>query len=205
MKKLAIVGASAALAALPVVGVFAATNQTITDQVQITVNSACTMRTGGTAASPTTAGASLSKTVNGGTLVGDTGTAWDGTPSTFTVTCNDTGGWKITAQGVAGTATDAAAQTVMKASNATSTDIVTGTATSGDVSNWAFKVTGEKTVAAYNAAYVAVPGTAETVATSNDPVHESTVTANYRVWVSNTQEADTYTGYVRYVLTAPLN
>ena len=203
MKKTLIAGASLALAAMPVVGVFAATTQTITDQVQITVSPVCSMRTGGDAGSPTTAGASLSKTVSGGTLVGDTGETWSGTPSTFTVTCNDTGGWKITAQGVASAQSEATAQTVLKAANNTSTDIATGTATSGETSNWAFKVTG--TTAAGYTSFSAVPSTAVTVATSNDPVYESTVTANYRVWVSTTQEADTYTGFVRYVLTAPLS
>ncbi len=118
------------------------------------------------------------------------------------MSCNDTGGWKITAQGVAGTAADAAAQTVLKASNASSTDIATGTATSGNTSNWAFKVTGD-TASGYTA-FSAVPATAQTVATSSDPVFETTVTAAYRVWVSTTQEADTYTGYVKYVLSAPL-
>lgn len=208
MKK-SLIAASAsavALAAMPIVGVFATTNQAITDQVQITVSPVCAMRTGGTAASPTTAGATLSKTVNGGTLVGGDNptTPWDGTPSTFTITCNDTGGWKITAQGVTGTAADATPQTVMKASNATSTDIVTGTETSGNTSNWAFKVTGD-TASGYTT-FSEVPGsTPAVVATSADPVYESTVTANYRAWVSTIQEADTYTGYVKYVLTAPLN
>ena len=203
MKKIVIAGASLALAAMPVVGAFAATSQSIVDQVQITIQSACSMRTGGSAQSPTVAGASLSKSVAGGTLVGDTGSTWDGTPSTFTVTCNDTGGWKITAMGVASSAADATAQTVMKASNASSTDIATGLATSGTTSNWAFKVTGD-TATGYTD-FSAVPGSAVTVATSSDPVFESTVTANYRVWVSTIQEADTYTGYVRYTLSAPLN
>ncbi|MBQ1298549.1 hypothetical protein IIY24_01795 [Candidatus Saccharibacteria bacterium] len=200
MKKLAIAGASAVLAALPVVGVFA--DDPIIDEIKVTVNSSCHMSTGATAATQTYDGARLSATVAPGTLVGDTGTSWGGTSSTIKVTCNDDGGWQVTAQGVAGLTGTAAttAQTVMKAQSH-GVDIVTGLGTSNTPSNWAYKVTGAGQV---SADFRVVPETATVVATSNSPVAEGSITPAYRVWVATDQGADTYTGYVKYVLTAPI-
>ena len=43
MKKLAIIASSAALAALPVVGVFAADTTTVSDTVKITIDETCTL------------------------------------------------------------------------------------------------------------------------------------------------------------------
>ena len=202
MKKLAILGASAALAAMPVVGVFAADYQSVTDTVELIVQTSCNMRTGGTAASPTTTGSTWSHTTTPGHLVGDTGEAWGTAGSTvLTFNCNDAGGWKVTAQGVSGVSGDVTAQTFMKGASS-GTNIATGEATSGPTSNWAFKVTGTNAVTNYTS-FRAVPDAATPVATSTDAVTEATLTPSYRVWVSNTQKQDTYTGYVKYVLTAP--
>ena len=127
MKKAIIAGAaSAVLAAMPVVGVFAADYQSVVDEIQVTVSTTCNMRSSGTVAEPGTTGATLSATVNPGTLIGtgDNATAWTGTPTTLTYNCNDTGGWQITAQGVNSAEASASAQTVLKAAKATSVDIV---------------------------------------------------------------------------------
>ena len=201
--------ASLAVAATPMAGVFAENYGTaVVDQVQVTVTKVCNIRSGGTVDNPTYDGAQFSKTVTPGTLIGGGSSdsqEWDsGTATTLSYNCNDNGGWKITAQGVSGTSGTVSAQTTMAPSSSDSTAIVTGTATDGNTSNWAFKVVGTGAVSSYTD-FAAVPGTSTAVASSTDSVSGGTLTPSYRVWISPTQESDTYTGYVRYILTAPLN
>ena len=99
MKKLAILGASAALAALPAVGVFAASGTVVTDTVQVTINSACTITS-------TNASNTYSATMTNGQLKSDFGS------TAMTVDCNDAGGWHITA---VGSGADATVKTAMNA------------------------------------------------------------------------------------------
>ncbi|MBQ1298548.1 hypothetical protein IIY24_01790 [Candidatus Saccharibacteria bacterium] len=222
MKKLAIAGASAVLAALPVVGVFADDYNPIIDTVQVTINDSCAMSAAASGGEGGQTGGVYAATVNAGTLVtpGGSGTGqadWGAggsttTAKTYTFSCNKNGGWKVTAQGVKGTTgTDATtAQTTMPGINAASTPIATGPATSGATSNWAFQVSATKVTpeTAYTGTnWASIPATATTIIQSDAgaPVSEATFTPAYRVWVSATQQADTYTGYVKYVLTAPLS
>ncbi len=204
-KKMAVVSlASVAMAAMPMASVLAVTyNDAVVDQIQVTVNTVCNMTSSVTPQAGAPNGA-YSKTVTPGTLVGGGGQAWEGNVSTMTYSCNDAGGWKVTAQGVAGVGSSTA-QTVLAASSS-GTDIATGTATDGNVSNWAFRVSGTGAVPEYTA-FSAVPGTSTAVASSEvsgASVYEGTLTPEYRVWVAPTQESDTYTGYVKYILSAPL-
>lgn len=208
MKKKIIVAsaASLAMAAMPMAGVFAETyGDAVVDQIQVTVSKVCNIRSGGTVDNPSYDGAEFSTTVTPGTLIGGaSGQSWaSGTPTTLRYNCNDAGGWKITAQGVDGISGAVSAQTTMEPTSSSSTPIATGTATSGDTSNWAFRVAGTGASSSYTS-FAAVPGEATTVASSSDSVAEGTLTPDYQVWISPTQEADTYTGYVRYILTAPL-
>ena len=219
MKKLAIAGASAVLAALPVVGVFAADFNPIVDTVKVTINDSCAMSAAASGGEAGQTGGVYAKTVDAGTLINPSdwagGSAGGSSTSakTYTFSCNNQGGWKVTAQGVSSTDTaTATAQTNMVGANGK--NIATGTATSGPTSNWAFNVTatGATVVSGYDGAaatpdWALVPATATTIIQSvnNAPVSEATFTPAYRVWVSATQEADTYTGYVKYVLTAPLS
>ena len=110
------------------------------------------------------------------------------------VSCNDASGWNVKAVGASTGGTNTA-----MVPTASGTPIATGTATSGATSNWAFKVSGTGAVAAYTT-YAAVPATATKVATSNDPGSEVQINTGYQVWVSATQEADTYTGKVTYTV-----
>ena len=88
--------ASVALAAMPIVGVFAADGTlTQTDTVVVTVSSACSLATSGDSVTPD-ASTYTATIANGGYNTAIAG-------STFTITCNDTGGWKLNAIG-AGTA-----------------------------------------------------------------------------------------------------
>ena len=184
MKKLAILGASAALAALPAVGVFAATGTVVTDTVQVTIDSACTIES-------TNASNTYSATMTNGQLKSDFGSTM------MTINCNDAAGWHVTAIGDGADATD---KTAMNA-NASGTDIATGTATSGATSNWAMKVEG--TGATGFTTFAAVPSSATNVATGNGAVSGGTLTTTYQVFISATQQADTYTGVVKYTLAHP--
>lgn len=222
MKKIAIAGASAVLAALPVVGVFAADLNPIVDTVKVTINDSCAMSAAESSGTASQAGGVYAKAVDAGTLINPTD--WNGGSAggsstlakTYTFSCNNRGGWKVTAQGVSSTDTATATpQTTMVGANAGSTPIATGTETSGSTSNWAFNITatGATVVSGYNGAatpnaeWASIPSAATTIIQSVDsaPVSQATFTPAYRVWVSATQQADTYTGYVKYVLTAPLS
>ena len=184
MKKLAIAGASAVLAALPVVGVFAAEGTTVTDTVEVTINSDCTITT-------TNAANTYSATMTNSQLKSDLGS------TSMTINCNDAGGWHVTA---VGSGADASDKTVMNATGS-GTDIATGTATSGATSNWAMKVTG--TDATGFTSFAAVPSSATDVATGSGSVSGGTLSTMYQVWISATQQADTYTGQVTYTLAHP--
>ena len=177
--------AAVALAAMPALGAFAA----VTDTVTITINGSCSVG-GETATSG--AGVSLSETMtNGSTKVWDA----DGTAGgKLVVSCNDASGWNVKAVGAStgGTITS-------MTPTAGGTPIATGTATSGATSNWAFKVSGTGAVADYTS-FAAVPGTATKVATSSDAASAVQINTGYQVYVSATQEADTYTGRVTYTV-----
>ncbi|MBR2725323.1 hypothetical protein IKE97_01595 [Candidatus Saccharibacteria bacterium] len=195
MKK-SLIAASAsavALAAMPVLSTFA----DVTDTVTITIQDACSV--GQTSSSQTGGGSTFTESdaKNGQTY------AWDANSSTggtLKVSCNDAGGWQIKAVG----ASEGATNTSMKPTGS-GTPIVTGTATTGADSNWAFKVagtTGIDVVSTYSS-YAAVPGTATKVASGAGAVSEGTLYTGYQVYVSPSQQADTYTGKVTYTVTHP--
>ena len=184
MKKVMVAGIASTLALLPVTGVFAATGTTVTDTVQVTINSACLITT-------TNAANTYSATMTNGQLKSDFGS------TTMTIDCNDAAGWHVTAVGTGADATD---KTAMNATGS-GTDIATGTATSGDTSNWAMKVTG--TGATGFTTFAAVPASATNVATGSGAVSGGTLTTTYQVFISATQQADTYTGQVTYTLAHP--
>ena len=205
--------ASLALAAMPVVGVFAATSN-ITDEIEITIAKECAIKT--TATDPTqgigdgtTTSQQFSATMQNGELKvlgGSTGEgAASGDSSVIDVVCNDSAtsgdatSWKLTAVGGDGTN----ASTVLDAATS-GTDIVTGTATSGTTSNWAMKVEGATGLDIQGGfdSFRAVPGTAAVVATGNG-TKAGAFTASYQVYIGTSQEADTYTGHVTYTLTNP--
>ncbi|MBR0467881.1 hypothetical protein IJJ53_03185 [Candidatus Saccharibacteria bacterium] len=202
MKKSLIVtgAASLAVAAMPIVGVFAADGTlTQTDTVVVTVDSACSLATSGSEVTPDAS--TYKATIANGAYNTDI------TGSTFTITCNDTGGWKLNAIG-AGTATGDV--TKMDAStNTDSDDIATGTTLDGSVSNWAFKVAkggsdaANITVTEGYTNFSAVPASATKIAQGTSTAGNSTIAATYGVGISSTQSAGTYTGKVTYTLVHP--
>ena len=191
MKKLAIAGASLALAAMPVVSSFAA----VTDTITLTIQSSCSV--GGAEGATSTTG----KTITEANAVNNhlyTYAADGSVGGTLKVTCNKASGWQVKAQG-AGTGTPVTSM----AASGSGTPIITGTATSGPTSNWAFKVASSDaniSVPTTYASFAAVPAEATTVASGSASIAEGTIYTGYQVWVSATQQADTYTGRVTYTV-----
>lgn len=196
MKKSLIAGAGVAalgLAVLPMAGVFA----DVTDTVIVTIPDACSV--GQTNASQTGGGVTLteSSAVNGQLY------SWDADGSAggvLKVSCNDAGGWQVKAVGAS-----VGTPVTSMAASGNGTPIVTGTATSGATSNWAFKVAGTTgaTVESTYQNFAAVPATPTKVASGVGAVSEGTIYTGYQVWISATQQADTYTGKVTYTVTHP--
>lgn len=193
--------ASLAVAAMPVVGVFAADGDlSQTDTVIVTVDSACSLATSGSSVTPTAS--TYTATIENGQANNAI------TGSTFTITCNDTGGWDLNAIG-AGTASGNVAK--MDASTGVDTDdIATADGTpSGSASSWAFKIAkggtdqGNVTITTGYDGFKAVPTSSTKIATGTSTAGNSTITATYGVGISATQSAGDYTGKVQYTLAHP--
>ena len=91
MKKLAIAGASAVLAAMPVVGVFAATEGSFTDNITVTVAGGCTLEISGATPGDSYADRTFSASIVNGTteeLTGVEGQSSTTPASAMAVTCN---------------------------------------------------------------------------------------------------------------------
>lgn len=202
MKKsiIAASAASVALAAMPVVGAFAA--NTATDTVQITVQAACAIAA--TNANPGTYTDDITP--------GAAATSISG--STFEITCNDTGGWYLKAAGNGSSTT----KTNMHLSGAEgeTDDIQTGTTLSGGNSAWGFKFTstGGTVANGYdgaNGTWAAIPLSSanQTVVSHANAVSlgdsKDTVSVTYGVYAKESQKTGTYTGVVLYTLGSPFS
>ena len=192
MKKLAIVGASAVLAAMPVVGAFAATEGSFKDSITVTVEGGCTLEvSGGTAGDYSSADRTFSATILAGTTEVLTGVESTSTAATaMEVTCNvPTPGqaWAITAT--------ADNNGTLVGTQSSSNVIPSGTATSGTTSSFAYSINS-------GANWYAVPTTANAAITSGTTVAGTPTTFNpqYRVYVAPGQAPDTYTGGVTYTI-----
>ena len=129
--------------------------------------------------------------------------------TTIQTFCNDPAGYKIYAIGFSG---DTNGGTYLRnASEDSSTDIITGTATSGSTSNWAMKVSAvasNYTPSILNNFnnFSAVPSSYMAVASfgsNTDATVGSSITTTYAAYIAGDQAAGTYTGKVRYVLVHP--
>lgn len=205
-KKLIVAGvASAAVAVLPVTGVFASS---VTDEIKVNIPASCALvssTTSGEIGSGTTTTNTYTATMQNGQVksdIGNTGAASAGS-NKLSVSCNATTssatGWSLSAVGGDGTTVS----TVMTPSPATNTPIATGVATSGANSAWAVKITGATGINIQNGfdAFRTIPGTATVVATGSGTV-ENAFTMLYQVYVGTAQQAGTYTGKVTYTLTS---
>lgn len=99
MKKLAIAGASLALAAMPAVGVFAADTDdlVITDTLQITVDATCTFSATTGGASTGTFDTTYADTVLNGQIADFKVSGSAKSDHIFGVVCNNDDGWQVTA------------------------------------------------------------------------------------------------------------
>ncbi len=172
---------------------------TQTDTVVVTVDSSCSLASSGSGLSPASA---YSVNLANGEFDDDI----EG--STFTITCNDTGGWKLTAVGYTN---EVEGTTYMDAStNVSEDDIQTGTTLDGTVSDWAVQFDKGGTDAShtnvlygYNT-FAVIPDSTTVVATGSSTAGNATVTATYGIGISPTQSAGTYTGKVLYTLAHPI-
>ena len=151
-----------------------------------------------------------SATVPPNTYQADIGT------TTLNVTCNDSGGFAIYAVGYTGDEIGGTNSTKLVGNTNSSSTISTGTATSGNTSNWAMKLatSGSSYVATLDNSfnnYHAVPTEYTKVAHYNSSTDAgssatgSTLTTTYAAFITGTQGADTYTGKVKYTMVHPQN
>ena len=174
-------------------------NTDAVDDVSITVPVSCSME--GTGMN------SHNANIVNGTYQADIGS------TTLKAFCNDNNGFAIYAIGFTD---DEYGKTVLTNSTLGSTyDIATGTATSGNTSNWAMKLA-TNTSATYAltldngfGSYSSVPATYTKVAHRDSGTDTGTsatgseLTSTYAAYMNQTQPAGTYTGQVKYTLVHP--
>ena len=172
MKKSIVAGAaSLVLAAMPVVGVFAANPAAVVDTLTVTVNESCTFE------HATGNSGSFTKSMAAGALDDNFGS------SEFTVACNNGKGYTIGA--VFTSLTDSGHPSV----SAIAYSATTPTAGSG---TW---------TATVNSSNIAATGGSIADTSTQDPAAGSTYTVNYTVSTHNDQAQGTYTGTATYTLT----
>ena len=210
MKKLAIAGASVALAAMPIVGVFAEDTRTATDTLNVTVNDTCTISTDSYGSGATgnqwgsatgTAGTDTAVS-NTWTLAINNNEVATSPVHTMAIKCNKTSGWTLKAQNAAalstsygGGATEDTIAYSTSAAQGVEGYYVNVAATSGSdadaqISNT--NVSGGKMID-LNAA-------AGTIYSKNGSTATASLDVSYTVGTSTTTEAGTYTGDVVYTL-----
>lgn len=207
MKKTIIAaGASFALAAMPVVGVFAATSA-VTDQFNLTLSETCSIsRTGAAASAVTDTSSNLSFTDGTGTYAATLAAGKAATigTSTFSVTCNDTnyghslavqftnlsGSVDSTNHSIAYDGTTAVADGASRW-NATATENTTLGVSSGLIAAT------ETSVGSGTYDFALYGGTSK----NKTAVSSQTFNVEYNVSTATTQAATSYTGSAQYTLT----
>ena len=133
--------------------------------------------------------------------------------TTLSIICNDSSGFSVYA---VGNTNNEYGNNVLDTNSYDSTfDIASGTATSGNTSNWAMKLSTDSeatyAVSILNgfSSYSMVPSTYTKVATRDSNTGSGSQSANldttYAVYINGTQPADMYTGQVKYTLVHPSN
>ena len=180
MKKLAIAGASLALAAMPVVGVFATDTLTVKDKLVLTVSSSCTYDAITPSAATTENGNEYTASAAPNQMVSFNATS---SATSLTVKCNDPDGHTITP-----TFTGLTGPTGSTAINYQGSDPVAGTA-------------GWTAYYSKNSA-AAQPFTASGTAIEGTSTMTDTYQFSYKVATDEDQAAGTYNGTATYVLAA---
>lgn len=185
MKKLAIAGASLALAAMPVLGVFAEDDTSSTDTIQVTVSPSCTFSQGGGDATYSATGTNASGVVNPSNNSSNV--------HTFTVFCNDNDGYKVSA-----TAQALNQSTPITANFA----YVASLPSTGTTGAWHATIATEDT--GLTAAQLPNGGAATDIITkagASDADGED-FTATYTAYIGTATPAGTYSGTIAYTLAA---
>lgn len=198
MKKKLIAGAaSVALAAMPVMGVFAAAGDVTssTDTLEIKVDPTCSFTTGNQG--ETTASQTFTDTVLNGKKAAFKVSGNAKSTHKFNVVCNDNDGWKVTAAGqdLSGTGTNAHKITMVAAA--------VPAADSGTTEGqWSGALSGTGVI---SGGYIPLPTeqvAAPVIATESASTDSSAFTVTYDAYVGTETAADTYTGQVSYSLSA---
>ena len=179
MKKLAIAGASLALAAMPVAGVFAADPAavTVTDNLTLNINESCTFKTGAT-------GLNLSDTINAGAQ-----TTWSNSNHEFVVECNSK---SYTVSAVATDLTNSAATAHGTITYVANADYNEHVASIGNDGEWTAVVTGATGSGA-------ISKTSSTIKSGN-ATSTDTFSVAYKAFAGTAQNQGAYTGTVTYTL-----
>lgn len=173
------------------------------DNVTVSIPTACTLSA--------TIDSEHSVSTLGGTYTDDIG------ETTMKTICNDANGFSIYAIGAS---RSNEGSTVLASSLGEDYDIATGTATSGNTSNWAMKLATDSTAtypitldSGFNTNnYVSVPSTWTKVAhrtsgtdtaTEAEAITGASLSTTYAVYTTPAQPAGTYVGQVKYVLLHP--
>ena len=158
----------------------------VQDTLTVTVDSNCSLTTGG---------GSYTKSMN----PGSTGTI---TGNTITAVCNDAGGYAIYAIGYSGDSTSGNNTDLISTSNGNFNIKTDG---SYQESYWkmSFTASGQATVTSPYTAYQQIPVTWAKVASYNEYTTSGSVVPHYQIHFGEGQPAGTYTGKVQYVLVNP--
>ena len=178
MKKLAIVASSVALAAMPVLGVFAA--DSATDTIQITVDPSCTFTTGTGTATYSAQGTNAS-----GQVAPQNSSS--SSVHNFTVFCNNNTGYTVTAEAEALTAEDITANFAYVAT----------LPSSGADGAWHAQIagTGLKNQLPDGGASTTIIERASASGASGE-----SFTATYSAWIGTATPAGVYSGDIDYTL-----
>ena len=179
--------ASVALAAMPIVGAFATT--AVKDAITANIGAGCTITNTADASSDISTN-NVSVSVTPGST-GTSSTDYAG----ISVICNSSS-WSVSA---VGSGTGDVVTSLYSGTNA----IATGTATSGETSNWAFKIASAPSAVIESTYqnFAAVPGTATPVVTGSAAA-TTTIKAQYQVYAATSQASGNYTGSVTYTVAA---
>ena len=180
---------------------YVSADDSVVDNVAVTVPASCTISGTGMT--------SHNATIPNGTYQADIGT------TTLKALCNDTDGFAIFATGYKGNTIGETNSNKLVGTTNPSTTISTGTATSGNTSNWAMKLatssgaTYPLTLDNGFGSYSSVPNSYTKVAHRDSATDVgtnatgSTLTTTYAAYMNQTQAADTYSGQVIYTLVHP--
>ena len=180
-----------------------ADNDSVVDEVNITVPLSCTMSGSGMT--------SHTASIPNGTYNSNIG------ETTITAFCNDNSGFAIYATGYTGNEIGGTNSNKLVGTPASIGNIDTGTATSGNTSNWAIKLATDSN-ATYAitldngfGSYSSVPNSYTKVAHRDSGTDigatatGASLTSTYAAFMSQTQPAGTYSGQVIYTLVHPAN